>query len=670
MFKLCRYYSIASLAGVILVITMLSVYMRHLANESLLDQQTRTNIDITKSFANSLWHRFSGFVAESSKLTVAQLRQRRDIQKLHDATLRQMKDTSVVKVKVYNLDGVTVFSTDRKQIGSDKSTNEGFLRAKNGLVASEITFRQQFYAFENVIVDRNLVATYIPVRKNNNAPVEAVFEVYTDVTPLVKDMDITHFRIIAGILVALSALYLFLFLIVKRADNIIVRNDKERKQIEQEIWHQAYHDSLTGVPNRNSFNERIEEVVARARRHRKSGALMFLDLDRFKLINDSLGHDAGDQLLRVVAARINSCLRETDMVFRLSGDEFVVVLEDLDEAESAAVTASRILDTMSAPVKLGSYEAIMNMSIGITIFPKAEGDTSGLLKEADAAMYRAKESRGSGFEFFSQEMNTIALARLSMETGLQRAIENDEFTLHYQPKCDSDSQQIVGVEALLRWQTPEMGLVLPDVFVPLLEEIGLVNTVGEWVIKAACTQMQDWVDAGMQPMLISVNVSARQFHDKNFVQIVRKALEESGLDAKYLELELTESMFIDNIEYAIELMHELKNIGVMLSIDDFGSGYSSLGYLRKIPVDYLKIDRSFVTNILEGGSDIAIITAILELAGSLGMQTVIEGVENEQQYEVLKTKGCQIMQGYLFSRPVAAGEFEKMVIQGQRCLSA
>lgn len=666
MFKLCRYYSLASLVGVIVVITVLSFYMRYLATQSLLDQQTRTNVDITKSFANSLWHRFSGFVEISSKLSVDALKKRPEIRALHAVTTKQMKDTNVVKVKVYNLAGLTVFSTDEKQIGSDKSTNEGFLRARNGKVASEITFRQEIYAFEKIIMDRNLVATYIPVYNKTGNAVNAVFEVYTDVTPLVKGLETTHYRIIAGIFTALATLYLFLFLIVKRADNIIVRNEKERKQIEKEIWHHAYHDSLTGLPNRNSFNERFEEVIARAKRYNRHGALMFLDLDRFKLINDSLGHDAGDMLLQSAATRLSYCVRETDMVFRLSGDEFVIILEDLEEVEDAALTAQRMLDSMVAPVSLNGYEVIMNMSIGITTFPKKGMTAASLLKEADAAMYRAKELRGNRFEFFNYEMNTVALSRLSMETGLQRALDNNEYVLYYQTKIDTETRQIIGVEALLRWDNADIGLVLPNVFIPLLEEIGIVDKVGDWVIYTACLQMKQWIDAGMDPMLVSVNVSAKQFRNWNFASSVAAALEKTGLDPGYLELELTESMLVDDIDQAIEIMNQLKELGVMLSIDDFGSGYSSLSYLKRLPVDYLKIDRSFVTDMEKNHSDLAIISAITEVASSLGIKVVVEGVENEQQFGLLKEKGCHIMQGYLFSRPVNSETFERLVVKSRQ----
>ena len=666
MFRLSRYYSIASLIGIGIVIIALSFFFRHLALQTLMKHQTRANIDLTNSFANSIWGEFSGFVDLSMSFTsVDELKQRPELARLHAVTRGQMKGTNVVKIKIYNLNGLTVFSTDPNQIGKVKSKDTGYLQARSGEVASAITFRNEFYAFEQVIMDRNLIATYTPIREQANGPVTAVFEVYSDVTPLVEDMESTQNKIIAGVFSSLAFLYLFLFVIVKRADSIITRQEQQRKENEDNIRHQAYHDSLTGLPNRDNFLERMDEAISRAKRHNKNGALMFLDLDRFKLINDSLGHDAGDQLLRITASRIQKCMRETDMAFRMSGDEFVVIMEDLDKGEGAAVPARRVLQEMATPVALNGHEVIVNISIGITTFPKADIDVEGLVKEADSAMYRAKQTGHNQYEFFSPEMNMVACERLTMETDLQRAIKNDEFVLYYQPKVDAESREIMSVEALIRWQHPEKGLTPPNDFIPLLEDTGLINIVGEWVIFTACQQAQYWIASGYQPLRMSVNISGKQFRNKALIPSVREALQASGLDAKYLELELTESMFVEDTEYAISVMHELKELGVFLSIDDFGSGYSSLSYLKQFPVDYLKIDRSFIKDLAINDKDVAITTAIAALAHSLNLGLIAEGVEDEQQVELLREKGCHELQGFLFSKPVPGDELEKKLLKLQ-----
>lgn len=665
MFRLSRYYSIASLISIGVITVMLSLFFRQQAMHTLLHHQTLSNTDLARSYANAIWHHFDDFVLASEAWSAEELRQRPELERLDGLTRSQMEGMSVAKVKVYNLAGRTVFSTEARQIGEDMSATVGFRSAKAGDTASEIVFRDKFYAFEGVTLDRNLIATYIPLHNKKNGQVEAVFELYTDVTPLVEKMEATQIKIIAGVVLALMLLYLFLFLIVRRADGIIRRQEQERQENEDRIRHQAFHDSLTGLPNRDSFLERIGEAINRAKRHGNRGALLFLDLDRFKLINDSLGHDAGDQLLRVTASRILKGLRATDMVFRMSGDEFVVIVEDLDHA---ALTAERILEIMATPVGLGGCEVIVNISIGITIFPNAELDVEGLVKEADTAMYRAKQAGHSHYEFYTPGLTAVAFERLALETDLQRALQNDEYLLHYQPKVDTRTKAMVGVEALLRWRHPKKGIVPPNDFIYLLEDMGLINAVGEWVLNHACRQARAWIDAGLQPLRMSVNISAKQFCNPSLVDTVRRALESSRLAPEYLELELTESMFIEDATRSIEMMKELKELGVSLSIDDFGSGYSSLTYLKEFPVDYLKIDRSFVRDLATNTKDAAIARAISALAHSLNMKLVAEGVEDIEQAHFLEQQGCHELQGFLFGRPVTAAELEHALRQQEPLL--
>lgn len=662
MFKLSRYYSIASLVGISVVIIALSGFFRHHALQTLLEHQTRANVDLTRSFANAIWDKFSGFVAYSTLLSGEQIKQRSELKSFHDLIKRQMKGLNVVKVKIYNLDGMTVFSTDPNQIGQDKSQDKGFHQARFGTVASEITFRNEFYAFEQVIVDRNLIASYIPIREEENGPVKAVFEVYSDVTPLVEKMDATQNVIVIGVFVSLTVLYLFIFIIVRRADRLILRHESEHRDSQDQMQHQAYHDSLTGLPNRNSFAERCSDAISRAKRHNKNGSLLFIDLDRFKLVNESLGYDAGDQLLRIVASRIGKCLRETDTAFRISGDEFVIILENIEKEEHAAKVATKVLEAMATPTLLDGYEAIVNVSIGITTFPKSGTDVEDLVKEADVAMRRARETGHNRYEFYTQDMHTVSFDRLSIVTDLQRALQNNEFLLYYQPKVYSHSMGLAGVEALIRWQHPTKGLIPAKDFIHLLEDIGLINAVGEWVLLAACKQAQTWMKAGLQPMRISVNISAKQFRNQNFVNTVRTTLKDSGLDAKYLELELTESMFAEDTQHAIAVMYQLKRLGINLSIDDFGSSYSSLSYLKQFPVDYLKIDQSFIKGLEENNKDAAIIAAIITLAHNLNMGIVAKGVDNVDQMNILVGKGCKELQGMLFSEPVPAEEIVNIIL--------
>ena len=661
MFKLHRYFSLTSFIGISIAVVILSYFFRELALQTLIKHQTDANVNLTHSFANAVWGEFDAFVEESSSFTPDMLKERPELMVLHELARKQMLATNIVKIKVYNLNGLTVFSSDPSQIGLDKSANIGFMQAKQGAVASEIAFRNEFYAFEGVIVDRNIIASYIPIKNQKNTTV-AVFEVYSDVTPLVEQMETTQYKVILGVLIAMTVLYLFLYFIVRRADNILKRQELERIKNEDKIRYQAYHDSLTGLPNRDAFSERIKESIKRATRHNKIGALMFLDLDRFKLINDSLGHDAGDKVLQVTAKRIQACMRETDTVFRLSGDEFVIILEDLNKDECSSNVARRILEEMAEPITLNELEVIVNISIGITTFPKDDADGDVLLKEADVAMYRAKEAAHNHYEFYVHELNTLVSERLLLETDLQLALQNDEFVLYYQTKVDCDSSEIVSLEALIRWDHPKKGIILPDDFIYLLEDMGLINDVGNWVLMVACQQAQKWIENGVPPVRMSVNVSAKQFRNPNLINNVKTALSVSGLDAKYLELELTESMFVENTEHAITIMHELKSLGLSLSIDDFGSGYSSLSCLKLFPVDFLKIDRAFIKDLASNNKDAAITTAIIALAKSLDLGLIGEGIENEEQRAFLQDKGCTELQGFLFSKPVSADELEQALL--------
>jgi diguanylate cyclase (GGDEF)-like protein len=660
-FNLKRYFSISSLIGIVIIVAVLSFLYRHIATSILIEHETRANRALTTAFANSIWPTYKNFVMSQQAVERDTLLGKLEIQSLRQDVLSQMRNLDVVKVKIYNLDGITIFSTDTNQIGEDKSNNPGFQTARSGNVISEIIFRNEFYAFENVIVDRNLLATYIPLQQNENAPVEAVFELYSDVTDLVHKIEVTQIQIVAGVFGALAVLYLFLFFIVKRAHNIIKRHEEVRVLHEREMRHQAYHDSLTGLPNKAKFSEHLRESINRSIRSGKQFALMFVDLDRFKIINDSMGHDAGDQLIRIAGERLLALTRDTDALFRWGGDEFTIILESIDELNDISTIAERIIKGMSGPISIARQELVITTSIGIAIYPLDSNSSEALIKNADAAMYHAKAVGRNRYEFYTPELNAKANERLELESGLQKALQNEEFVLHYQPKYGVDSQSLVGVEALLRWQHANYGLVLPDRFIPALEENGLINSVGEWVLRTACAQNKIWQEEGYAPFTVSVNISAVQFRSQYFVDMVARILAETGLEPRYLELELTESMFISNTESAIQTMYRLKDLGVALSIDDFGSGYSSLSYLKRFPVDYLKIDRSFIKDIESSDKDAAITNAIAVLAHSLNMKMVAEGVESQGQLDYLKSRGCHELQGFLFGRPMPAGDIAALL---------
>jgi len=654
------------LIGIAVVLVTLSVYLQHEANTLLVEQQSRSNVDLTQSFSNSLWTEFRPYVKFSENLGPEELKKRSEVHRFSAVMKELMSNLHVVKVKVINMKGNTVFSTDKTQVGTDRSTYPGFLAAKQGEVISAITFRDSFFAIEGEIFNRYIVNSYIPVRNSKSNEIEAVFEVYSDVSNLFSSMEESQTNTILATFVFMSVLYVFLYFIVRHADKVLARQELLRKTQEEKIRFQAYHDPLTGLWNRQGLDDRLQEAINRSSRHGKKGALLFVDLDRFKLVNDSLGHEAGDQLLRVAANRIAKCLRETDMAFRLSGDEFLLILEDLERPEMSAHVATRIIESMKTPIMLMGHEVLINLSIGITTFPSAGKDTKTLLKEADASMYQAKEKGHNQFEYFTRETKLAAMGRLSYENELQKALHNGEYELYYQSKVEPETSQVVSVEALIRWNHPVKGLVPPNDFIPLLEETGLINSVGTWVVDTACKQVKSWHDKGYAPMRVSVNISARQFMSGDLVSVVDNALKASGLEAKYLELELTESMFIGNKDDAIGTMLKLKTLGVALSIDDFGSGYSSLSSLKHFPIDYLKIDRSFVKNLNENHKDMALTSAIAVMAYSLGIGVIAEGVENQEQLDFFRSQGCKEVQGFLFSKPVSASDFEQLQLAPKR----
>ncbi|GEM_PF-1239169 len=445
----------------------------------------------------------------------------------------------------------------------------------------------------------------------------------------------------------------------------IMHDITERKRYERELERQANYDGLTGLANRNLLTDRIQQAAAHSQRSRRQAAVLLMDLDRFKMINDSLGHNAGDSLLRAVAQRLAERVRQGDTVARLGGDEFVIVMEGLAREDDAVVSATKILEALRPPFTLAGREVFVTVSLGIALCPRNGEQPEPLLKNADAAMYQAKRLGGNGFKFFTEEMNTWAVQHLELETALRHALERGELELHYQPKVDLASGRISGAEALIRWRHPGMGLVSPGDFIPLAEETGLIVPIGEWVIETACAQIRAWQDAGLPPIGVAVNLSARQFREPNLPEVIAQALRLNDLPPRFLELELTESMLMHDPEQAAATLHRLKALGLRLALDDFGTGYSSLGYLKRFPIDSLKIDRSFVRDITSDPDDAAIARSVISLAHSMGLGVVAEGVETEGQLHYLRRHSCDELQGYYFSRPLPADDLARLLQEGK-----
>jgi len=462
-----------------------------------------------------------------------------------------------------------------------------------------------------------------------------------------------------------SLLLLFVILQLYRLSRELAQSRQraveEQMAHAQQVEYLAFHDGLTGLPNRSLFSKLLAQSINNAKRYNHKLAVLFLDLDRFKQINDTLGHDAGDELLKEVATRLRSCLRESDTVARLGGDEFVAILPELQDEGYSASVAKKILAVVAEPFMLAGQEYRVTVSVGISTFPHDGEDEQTLTKTADIAMYQAKQEGKNNFQFYSDKLNANSLERLALESGLRHALDNNEFELHYQAKRDSRNGQITGMEALLRWNHKDLGTVAPMKFIPVAEESGLIISIGRWVLRTACAQNVAWQKQGLPRLSISVNMTARQFFDDNLLRDLSKILKETKMDPSLLELEITESLLMRDIEKTLHILNELKNMGVLIAIDDFGTGYSSLTTLQQFPLNTIKIDRSFIKNVAKSPGDKALTEAIIAMGRALSLTVVAQGVETKAQADFLRKKSCDEFQGFYFYKPVPAEEIPQML---------
>ncbi len=455
----------------------------------------------------------------------------------------------------------------------------------------------------------------------------------------------------------------------------IIRDITENKVAEQKLKYIAYYDQLTKLPNSLHIKETIDKrLTVKAD---EPFSIIFINLDRFKYINDTYGHTTGDQILQMVVARLKQCFshcaflknvgrNKVEIFSRFSGDEFVILLADNDPINTASKLAQKIIGSLSSSFKIDSKELYVTPSIGISIYPQDGQNVDCLLKNSDSAVHHSKKDGGNTFTFYTNKMNEDSHERIILESDLRKALDNNQFEMYYQPQVNIESQQISGVEALIRWHHPEKGMISPVTFIPMAEEIGLIEEIGHWVLKESCAQMYAWLNKGISLKSISVNLSAKQFRNKNLLQSIKDVLKESNLPPHYLDIELTESMIMYEEEKAIQILHELKSLGIKLALDDFGTGYSSLSYLKSFPIDYLKIDRAFVTNLDKDPIDAKIVNAIITMAHALQLEVIAEGVETKIHFEKLKSQNCDIIQGYLFSKPLNATDFENFYLQFQQ----
>jgi len=442
---------------------------------------------------------------------------------------------------------------------------------------------------------------------------------------------------------------------------LVMRDITERKEQEAKIYHLAFHDPLTDLPNRRMFMKQLREEVALAKELNTKLAVMFLDLDRFKYVNDTWGHEAGDYILTVAADRLKKGLRHGDLIGRLGGDEFAIMLKNISSEDDVIAFTNQLRESFKEPIEVvPNQQYSLSCSIGIAMFPEHGMDAEKLLLNADTALYAIKGEGKNEHAFFTREMEEKSLQLALLENELRKAIEKDQFYIDYQPKIDFVKNKVIGMEALIRWRHPDLGIISPGQFIPLAEDTGLISQIGEWVLRKACEQNKKWQDEGYPPLRISVNLSVKQLMEPNIVEKIKQILEETQLDPKWLELEVTESVFA-NIEDAPRILKKIRDIGVHVSIDDFGTGYSSFNYIKHLPVDTLKIDSSFIRDIHENDESKAIVRAVLTLADTLGMEVLAEGIELDEQLKILNKNGCKLGQGYLFSKPLSKENFERYI---------
>jgi diguanylate cyclase (GGDEF)-like protein len=667
-FRLVRYFSLTSLVGLLIVLAILIYFYRFFAFQALEQHETQDNVAITHIFASTIWPKHSDYVKSSAALSKEELQRHPEVERIRADVVRQMYGLSVVKVKIYDLNGRTVFSTDLNQIGEDKSGNDGFIAAKAGNPVSEITFRNQFAAFEKVINDRNLISTYIPIRMDDTKAPEGVFEVYSDVTEYVGELEHATYRIVGLVLASLGLLYGFLFAIVRRADQTIQAQSEEVERAHQAILaRQALHDPVTGLPNRIRLSELLDGMLHSMQRSGEKCAILTIGLDGFKHINDSLGHLVGDQVLKEVGHRLTEQFHGADITACMGGDEFVVAISEVDgalEIEQIVQAIERVQKALSEQsIVLGEQELTVTASIGVAMFPDDGTDVLELLKSADNALSHAKKVGRNSYQFHTAGMNSRALSMLLIERELRQALSEGQFRLHYQPQIDLASGKVNGAEALIRWQHPQRGLLSPAHFIPVAEERSLIVAIGEWVLREACRQISEWHQAGMAHIPIAINLSAKHFNKASLLDDVVQTLADCRVPANCLELELTETSVMQDAAATIATMERLKGVGVLLALDDFGTGYSSLSQLKGLPLDSLKVDQSFVSGLPSDRDDLAICTAVIAMGQALGMNVIAEGVETVEQLAVLRSLGCNQVQGYLFAKPMPADELFNFVVR-------
>lgn len=665
MFRLLRYFSIASLISMVLAAVVLGTLHQMLEQNHLLRYGGSQNIALARSFSRNVWPQFRGFANTAKVLDADSLRRQPFIAKLLRSVRDAVRNTATLRVQIYQLDGRILFSTDATQIGTSNGSDAEFISARQGAPQSSIARYDKFNGLDGELADRVVLTSFIALRQGADEPVQGVISIDTDITDLEASDTREGTQIALSVIAVLTALYGILFFIVRHADGIIRNQYEQQRRIEQNLRHVSTHDDLTNLPNRLLLMDRIKQSLAVAERHNSLLAVAFVDLDYFQNINNSMGHEIGNQVLQTVALRLGSCVRESDTIARLGGDEFVVSLPDIKSKADLFQIATKMLNAIAAPIETGGRELHLTASIGIAFYPEHEKNAESLIGKADMAMQNAKRLGRNRYQIFVEHMSDEVQQQVQLEDKMWRALENNEFVLHYQPVIDLKSGMIIGAEALLRWPNNHGTWLSPAEFIPKSEKCGLIAPLSEWVLSEACAQLQAWRESGhgLDHLSMAVNLSPRHFATPGLETMISGVIKQAEIDPGLLQLEITDGFLKDPTESIIANFEGLKRAGIRFTLDDFGTGYSSLGYLRSYPIELLKIDRTFIRGLPDNADNAAIVTTIIAMANSLDLTVVAKGVESAAQLSFLQQLGCQHGQGFLFSHPLPADAFLSLVLE-------
>ncbi len=660
--RLIKIYAFSSLLVLVFTALVLAWAYRHIATDSLLNREIQANQTLTSMLANLVGVGFADYLQASKLRSADQLRQHQKFSSLQIELDALTTGLDIPAVTIINAEGRIVYARDVLMIGQVATEAQGISRILEGKTVTSMDMQDgSFDGGQHP--QGHSISSSLPIRSSSGEVIGAI-SVKRNLHGLVQNVTGSSYVIISVVAVVFTVLYIFLIAIVRGASRHVDRETaREHQKKDEEIHQLAFYDSLTGLPNQIKFRDVLDLCTKRARRYESILGVMIIGIDKFKSINEKYGHEAGDEALIQIAQRLSLTIREVDVVCRFSGDEFIVVLENLSAPGEARLISERVKGCLSPPLVVAGHRIHVTTCAGIAIYPHDTQNTQRLVTNAMSAMDRAKQLGRNSFAYYTDEMNKRNHSRIEMEASLDRAIEKNEFIAYYQPKVSAIDQRIVGMEALIRWQHPEKGLVPPIEFIDLLEETGQIIEVGEWMIGEAVRQCKSWHEAGYPELRVSVNLSPKQFHSVSLLPCVEKTLIENNIEAKYVELEITEGVLAEDPEKAVAMLNELKSLGTSLSVDDFGTGYSSLSYLTDFPIDYLKIDRSFIRDMMNNRRHASITTAIIAIAKTLRLGIIAEGVEDEDQFRYLASMGCDEIQGFYFSKPVTPLAFTELLKQ-------